>query len=252
MLKKISRRNFLAATAGVPALAAFRAKPAGQAIAGITFDALVLFDLRPVERVAEEHFPGNGTALFREWKTRQFEYAWLRTITHQYVDFWRITQDALIAAADVLKLRLDGDDRDALLARYLDLQPWPDVKESLELLKQAGLRLAVLSNFTGEMLRRAELTSLFDDVLSTEIGRTYKPAPSAYQLAVDALSMDRGAILYAASAPWDSAGAKAFGFPTIWVNRSQSPWEQVGAMPDYTAGNLAGLIEVLRLKEERH
>jgi 2-haloacid dehalogenase len=249
MLSKISRRNFLAATAGLPALRTFGAKPAGHAIGAIVFDALVLFDLRPVQRIAEVRFPGNGAALFKEWKTRQFEYAWLRTITHQYVDFWRITEDALIAAAGAMKLHLDGEDRDALLAHYLDLQPWPDVKPGLELLKKAGLKLAVLSNFTGEMLRHSELTSLFDHVLSTEIARTYKPAPQAYRLAVDALNVHRDAILFAASAAWDSAGAKAFGFPTIWVNRSQSPWEISGPMPDYAAENLVGLIDTVGLKK---
>jgi len=39
------------------------------------------FDPRPVFALAEELFPGEGAELSNAWRTRQFEYAWLRTLT---------------------------------------------------------------------------------------------------------------------------------------------------------------------------
>src|SRR5262249_32461802 len=110
----INRRSVLAAVAGLPAIKARREDvgAGGQGIGAVVFDALVLFDFSHVQRAAERLFPGNGADLFRAWKTRQFEYAWLRTITGRYADFWQITRDALPAAAESLNLKLRDDDRD--------------------------------------------------------------------------------------------------------------------------------------------
>lgn len=127
MAANISRRNFLAAGVGLPAVAADPGlcNPRRQPFRAVAFDALVLFDLRHVGRLAEQLFPGTGTELFREWRTRQFEYAWLRTITGHYVDFWQITSDALITAAEAMKLRLPASDLNSLLSAYLDLRHGP-------------------------------------------------------------------------------------------------------------------------------
>jgi 2-haloacid dehalogenase len=243
-----SRRSFLAALAALPAIAAARAQSysGGLPIRAVAFDALVLFDLSHVGRLAEELFPGTGANLFREWRKRQFEYAWLRTITRNYVDFWQITKDSLIAAGQETVGGLQPEHRKMLLDAYLDLRPWPDVSESLSALNESGLRLAILSNFTEWMLRRSELSSFFEHVLSTELSRTYKPDAAAYQLAVDAFGVSRPAILFAAFASWDAAGAKAFGFPTIWVNRSHAQWDPLGEPADHSTDNLAGLIAFVR------
>ena len=245
----MNRRNFLAvAAAALPTVAAARGRPdvGRPPIRAIAFDALVLFDLSHVGRLAEELFPGAGQNLFREWRRRQFEYAWLRTITRTYADFWQITKESLIVAAEEAKLGFETSHRKMLLDAYLDLRPWPDVVESISALSKAGLRLAILSNFTEWMLRQSDLASLFEDVLSTELARTYKPDAAAYRLAVDALGLDRRAILFAAFASWDAAGAKTFGFPTVWVDRSRAPWDPLGESPDFSTDNLAGLIDYVR------
>ena len=114
------------------------------------------------------------------------------------------------------------------------------------MLRDSGLRLVILSNFTERMLRRSEVTSLFERVLSTELARTYKPQPAAYQLAVDALSLSGPEILFAAFASWDAAGAKAFGLPTVWVNRSGGAWDPLGEAPDHFTESLAGLMTYVR------
>ena len=50
-------------------------------------------------------------------------------------------------------------------------------------------------------------------------------------------------ILFAAFGGWDAAGAKAFGYPTVWVNRFNQPLEQLGVGPDETFTDLKGLLE---------
>lgn len=52
-------------------------------------------------------------------------------------------------------------------------------------------------------------------------------------------------VLFVAFAGWDAAGAKSFGYPTFWVNRLNSPTDQLGFAPDGIGTNLDDLISFL-------
>jgi 2-haloacid dehalogenase len=215
----------------------------------VAFDAFPVFSPAPVVSRAEALFPGRGSALTDEWRLRQFEYAWLRLLSRRYADFWQVTQDALVFAARKLTLELDPDKRAALMNTFLELVPWPDVVPALDSLAKSGLRLAFLSNFTARMLDanlgRSGLSVRFDRVLSTDRAKTYKPDPRAYGLGTEALRLRREEILFVAHAGWDAAGAKAFGYPTFWVNRTGLPPEELGTMPDGVGRDLADLVRFI-------
>ena len=216
----------------------------------VAFDAFPVFSPAPVVSRAEALFPGRGAALTDEWRLRQFEYAWLRLLSGRYADFWQVTQDALVFAARKLKLELDSDKRAALMNTFLELVPWPDVVPALDSLAKSGLRLAFLSNFTPRMLEanleRSGLSARFDRVLSTDRAKTYKPDPRAYGLGTEALGLRREEILFVAHAGWDAAGAKAFGYPTFWVNRTDLPPEELGALPDAVGRDLSDLVRFVK------
>jgi 2-haloacid dehalogenase len=129
---------------------------------------------------------------------------------------------------------------------YLDLRAWPDVPQTLKSLKASGIRLAFLSNFTARMLEaginNSGLEGMFEHVLSTDSVKQFKPAPRAYQMAVDEFGLKPESIAFAAFAGWDAAGAKWFGFPTVWVNRLNSPEEELSVTPDVTCKDLSGLL----------
>jgi 2-haloacid dehalogenase len=212
----------------------------------VVFDYLVLFNPDSIVSEVERAFPGQGKELTNRWRTRQFEYSWLRSITDQYVDFLAITEDALVYAVDTMKLTLTSNDRRRLLDAYLHLEPWPDTMEALAKLRASGVSIVTLANFSPTMLRlnaeNAGLTRFVDLFLSTDLNHTYKPDPRAYRLALDHLGLSKQEILFAAFGGWDAAGAKAFGYPTFWVNRFNQPLEQLGNRPDGTADNLEGLL----------
>ena len=246
----LNRRDFLAVAAGGAAGSVVGAvsEAAGAAqsrVRAIAFDAFPIFDPRPVFKLAEELFPGKGTELSQAWRARQFEYTWLRTMAGRYADFWQVTEDALVFAARSLKLDLDPQMRARLRNGYLSLKTWPDVPQALRSLKAAGIRLAFLSNFSRRMLeagiRNSSLEGMFEHLLSTDQVRQFKPAPRAYQMAVDAFGLKPEEIAFAAFAGWDAAGAKWFGFPTVWVNRLSSPAEQLSVAPDVMCEDLSGL-----------
>jgi 2-haloacid dehalogenase len=234
--------------AGTPTLAQARTRP----LQAVAFDAFPIFDPRPIGALAEKLFPGRGAALAETWRVRQFDYAWLATMADRYQDFWTVTDRALGVAAGVCGVRLTGEQYERLMGAWLELEPWADVRPVLTTLRNAGLRLGLLSNLTVAMLRtnldRSGLASLFDEVLSTDAARAYKPDPRAYHLAARALRASREDIAFTAFAAWDAFGAKAFGFPTYWANRLGAPVEDIGANPDATARDLSKLADFAGLR----
>ena len=243
------RRDFLATGLGlvgtllVPAVTA-AVRPAKYR--AVAFDAFPVFDPRPIAARCEALFPGRGSELAGMWRTRQFEYAWLRTVANQYADFEHVTDDALTFAGKALGLEMTAEKREQLLLVHFELAAWPDAMPVLTKLRDAGLRLCFLSNFTPGMLHAcikfAGLDGVFEHVLSTDAARTYKPDPKAYELGTAALELPREQILFAAFAGWDAAGAKSFGYPTFWVNRLGLPPEQLGVLPDMTGPDLNALL----------
>jgi 2-haloacid dehalogenase len=195
----------------------------------------------------EKVFPGRGREVTNLWRTRQFEYTWLRTITGSYVDFLDVTEDALVYAANTSKLPLAAEDRRHLVDAYLHLAPWPDTADALRRLKDSGVRVIALANFSPAMLRsnaeRAGLLGLFDALVSTDERHTYKPDPRAYRLGLDRLHLAKREVAFAAFGGWDAAGARSFGYPTVWVNRFNQPVEELGVRADRTSTDLAGLLE---------
>lgn len=246
----LTRREFLVVAGGVAtSLLASNSLVAANTkskIKALAFDGFPIFDPRPIFAPAEQLFPGKGMELSNAWRTRQFEYQWLRALTGRYVDFWQATEDALVFSAELLKLDLTSDKRKQLMDGYLNLKTWPDVLPALQSLKSAGLRLAFLSNLTMKILdagiKNAGLEGLFEHVLSTDKIKTYKPDPRAYQMGVDAFGLKREEILFVAFGGWDAAGAKSFGYPTFWVNRLNLPIEKLGVTPDGVGQNLTDLV----------
>jgi 2-haloacid dehalogenase len=236
---------------------AFSAEPVMAAVAGarlraIAFDGLAVFDVRPIGALAEKVFPGRGDEMSALWRSRQFEYTWLRTAGRQYADFWQVTEEALIFSCRSLKLELTKADRDRLMQSYLEIKAWPDALAALKGLKASGLRMAFLSNFTAAMLDQAVknsgLEGTFDDHLSTDRVRAFKPDPQAYKMAVSAFGLKKEEIAFAAFAGWDAVGAKWFGYPTFWVNRTHAAAEELGAVPDGVGENLNDLAVFVQTK----
>lgn len=250
----IDRRTFLAGSAGVAGLVRLTSgasspapSPArGPRTKAIAFDGFPIIDPRPIEAAAEALFPAKGETLMKAWRTRQFEYTWLRTLSGRYTDFWAVTQEALTFAAESLGLSLDDSSRTQLMDTHLRLEAWPDARPALEALQAAGVRLRFLSNLTASMLdaavKNAGLQGFFEGHLSTDRVRAFKPDPRAYRMGLEAFDALREEIVFCASAGWDAAGARWFGYPTFWVNRARQPAEQLGVQADGMGAGLADLV----------
>jgi 2-haloacid dehalogenase len=150
----------------------------------------------------------------------------------RYRDFWGLTEDALVYSANSLKLDLTSDARAQLMESYLHLAAFPDVKPGLNDLKQAGERLAILSNGEPKMVaaavESAGLRDLIDDIFSVDSVKIFKPSPRAYDLLSPGLKLDKDQIGFVSSNNWDVNGAGSAGLQTFWLRRSMDAPEELG------------------------
>ena len=193
-----------------------------------------------------ERFP----ALTTLWRDKQLQYTWLRSLQGHHTDFWQVTGDALDYALETFGVA-DAALRERLMAAYLTLNAFPEVAETLARLKAAGLKTAILSNGTPDMLRaavnHAGLSGLLDDVLSVEEVGVFKTHPSVYRLAVERLGLPAAAISFQSSNAWDAHAASAFGMRVVWCNRYGQKRERLPGAPDAEVKTLSELPALLGL-----
>lgn len=217
-------------------------------IEAVIFDAYgTLFDVYSVGALADEIFPGKGGEIAKIWRERQIDYTRIRTLCDEYVDFRKITEDALDFACAYLSLELTGTDKNRLLDQYDHLTAFPENLNVLDRLKSQGLQLGILSNGTAEMIdgavKSAGMDGYFDHILTVEKIRKYKTVPEAYQLGPDTFCLDVAQILFVSSNCWDACGATWFGYQTLWVNRANMPLEVLGVEPSATGKTLDAVLD---------
>ena len=102
--------------------------------------------------------------------------------------------------------------RQKLLDLYFKLDAYPEVPAMLKTLKDAGLKTAILSNGSPEMLKaavdNAGIGNVLDEALSVEDLGIFKPHFSVYQMAVDRLGVEAKRVCFMSSNGWDAAGAR--------------------------------------------
>lgn len=199
-------------------------------VRAVAFDLFTLFDPRGVDERVNDVLP-QAPGFAAAWKTRLFEYSWLRAASGQYVDFTQLVSDSLTCVSRAQDVALTADVRSRLETAFTELALWPDSGEVLRELKGRGLRLAPLANFAPQMietlLARGGVRDQFEVLISTDRARTYKPDPRAYALGEHVLGLARQQIAFAAFGAWDAAGARWYGYPTFWVNRFAAAPEEL-------------------------
>ena len=164
----------------------------------------------------------------------------------RYVDFWKVTQDALDYALDSQGID-DISLRNDLLSAYHELSCYPEVPETLIKIKQMGLGTAILSNGSPEMLKagvgNSNLGKVMDLIISVDAIEIFKPSPIVYKLATDQLDCNPEEILFFSSNAWDVSGAATFGFKTVWVNRFAQASERLPGTPIIEIKTLDAVLE---------
>ena len=213
------------------------------------FDAygtLLDVDAAAREAAAEpgmEALKENWLPIAKGWRERQLRYSWLCSMMGKYDDFWELTIRALDTTLEEHALASNDKVRARLLSLYSELSAYQEVPEVLANLKAAGHRLAVLSNASPSMLVKAldaaGISEWFDKLLSVDVLKCYKPTPAVYQLIPERFDCKPSDVTFFSSNNWDVSGAGAFGFKTIWVNRTGVVWDNLPGKPDIIVNSIS-------------
>jgi 2-haloacid dehalogenase len=132
-------------------------------------------------------------------------------------------------------------------------RPWPDTVDALRSLK-SRFRLAILSNVDDNLFAatRPQLKVDFDDVITAQQARAYKPSLKMFELALSRINAPAHRVLHVAQSIYhDVIPAQSLGLATVWVNRP-SARTGVGAVkaaegtPDLEVGSMADLAQAAK------
>jgi 2-haloacid dehalogenase len=199
-----------------------------------------LLDLGALDPHFERAFGDAGVR--RSWFLQVLQSAFVATITDTYSGFGAVGAAALDMTAEREGVRLSEEDRQSILGGMRELPPHPEVPAALDLLRDAGLRLAALTNNTAEVaeaqLQNAGLSDRFEKILSADTVRRLKPAPKPYQAAAEALGVGTPQVRLVAAHAWDVAGAMRAGCAAAFVARPGMVLDPLAEPPDVVGADL--------------
>ena len=217
-------------------------------IKAIIFDAYgTLFDVNSAAEKCKDKIGKKWESFSNYWRTTQLEYTWLRNLMGRHKDFWQITEDSLDKSMKVFKI--DISMKNDLLNLYKILSTFPEVKDTLNILKKKKYKLAILSNGTpsllNELVKSNNLDNIFDDVFSIEEVKAYKPDPKVYNIPIKKYQIQKNEVAYLSANTWDVSAGGNYGFNPIWVNRNNNIFDNLDFKPINEIKNLKDINELL-------
>ena len=213
----------------------------------VVFDAYgTLFDVNSAAEKCKDKIGDNWESFANFWRTTQLEYTWLRSLMKRHKDFWKITEDSLDKSMKVFNI--NPNMKSELLDLYKILSPYPEVKETLQLLKEKNYKLSILSNGTPSLLN--ELVSsnnlkVFDDIFSVEEVGIFKPDSKVYDIPVKKYKIEKREVAFLSANTWDVSGGGNYGFNAIWVNRNNIIFDNLDYSPENQINNLKHLLDII-------
>ncbi len=128
--------------------------------------------------------------------------------------FADVTSQALKLAMDEFGLVFHPSDAQLLTGSIGRMPPFPEVVSTLQRFKQAGFRLAVISNTDDGIIAGniAQLGGVIDRVITAEQALAYKPSPAIFRHAWSVLGVDPGDLVHICASPHlDLAAARDWG-----------------------------------------
>jgi 2-haloacid dehalogenase len=199
-----------------------------------------LLDLGALDSHFERVFGDAGVR--RTWFLQLLQSGLVATVTGAYSNFGQVGAAALQMVAEREGVDLSDEDRQRILGGMRELPPHPEVAESLQRLRDAGLRLATLTNSTQQVaegqMENSGLRNYFEQILSADTVGRLKPAPEPYHMAAESLGVGVGGIRLVAAHAWDVAGALRAGCAAAFVARPGMVLDPLVERPDVVGADL--------------
>jgi 2-haloacid dehalogenase len=152
-----------------------------------------------------------------------------------------LLREGLDSLLDQAKMQaIPSAERDALVAAWHTIPPWPDSAAGLARLKTRFI-IGTLSNGSTRLLTdMAKAGGLpWDVIFGGDTFHCYKPSPATYLGAAALLAMKPGAVVMVAAHNGDLAAARSHGLRTAFIERPTEDRDH--ADWDYVADSIDGL-----------
>lgn len=204
-----------------------------------------LLDLSPLQPVFKQVF--GDAAVLQQWFSLLLHSTVVTTITSTYSDMGDLAKATLEVVAARRQVNLEERDRGRILTTMGSLPCHADVKDNLQRLKDAGFRLAPLTNSSPQMvdqqIANAGLASYFERWFSVDSVGKFKPDAAPYQMAANELGEELSQTRMVAAHDWDILGALTAGCKGAYVARSNNIYNPTYQKPDIMAADLYGVTD---------
>lgn len=208
-----------------------------------------LLDLQPLEERIDAILLENGAA--RLWFTTMLQYCLVLTVSGKYQALADVGAATLQMMARNREVVLSDADAKEALKPMLSLPPHPDVLIGLQRLKEAGFRMATLTNSSSAackaQMARAGLAQFFERQLSVETIGKFKPHTDVYRWAAKEMNAPKEDCMLVAAHAWDVAGAAWAGLQTAFIERAGNQSFPLALTPGVCASDLNGLHDQIRM-----
>ena len=206
-----------------------------------------LLDMKKVQDSVAEALDGKRE-LLSLWFSTMLHYSLVDTTTERYHGFADIGVAALQMVAKTNDIELSEEAaREAIVTPLRSLPAHPDVKEGLRSLKEQGFRIISFTNSSNKgvqtQFENAGLIELFDERLSVEDKKVYKPALASYRWAMEKVGVIPEDCMMVAAHGWDIAGIKASGMSGVFVTRPGKTTYPLAIAADKEVATITELAE---------
>jgi 2-haloacid dehalogenase len=182
------------------------------------------------------------------WRRTHFENSMIDALCDRgHTPYREIGHRAVSFVMDRCGITYTQDEVRWLVGQIELLKPFADTISALEKLRNAGYRLAILSNGDRDMLEAAKphIGFAFDHVISVQEAGYFKPHWKTYAVAEKIVAEERSSCLFVANHAFDCIGAKSYGMRTAFIDRRRRPFGETPHQPDLIVPDLAALAASL-------
>jgi 2-haloacid dehalogenase len=211
-----------------------------------------LLDLKALDPHFERIFGDKNVRVL--WFGQFIQNALVSIVTNAYTPFGQIGMAALDMIAERRGVTLRPEDKQTIAQTLSSLPPHPEVREQLQRLHDAGLRMVALTNSTLQVaetqLTNAGLRDLFEHVFSAEQVQRLKPSPEPYRMTAEKTGVPVEQVRLVAAHAWDIAGAMRAGCAGAFIARPGAVLDPLAPRPDIIGADLREVADQI-LQVER-
>ena len=192
---------------------------------------------------------------YMHWLDLMTQFCLVDNVTGTFHNFLTIAEATLTMAGKDLGKEINREDADKIIHQLGHLPVNEGASENLSRLRDAGFRLAAITNTPTDVIRgrmeRTGLVSYFEKVFCADEIRKYKPATEVYDWVIKKLSVPKNQALYVSAHGWDIMGAMQAGLDTVYLEQAELLYYPIAKKPTYRFKNLERFVQECVAVRER-